>query len=247
MSPIWLVGGTSESRDVAHLLSQHRIPWLATVTRESARRLYRDLPGTVRVGLLTPDNLTAFLHRENIQAVVDASHPFAAEVSQLAMSARCPYLRYDRPRVSLHPDTLVFPDFASLLQPEYLENRRVLLTVGVKALPDFRPWCDRAQLWARILPSPTSIEQGRAAGFAGDRLIPQRLPVTLEEERQLWQHLGVDTVVAKAAGKASGLDVKQAVAQALGVRLLVVDRPAVAYPQITSDLAAVLAFAKAKV
>jgi precorrin-6A/cobalt-precorrin-6A reductase len=247
MTQIWLVGGTSESRDVAHLLSQHRIPWLATVTRESARRLYRDLPGTVRVGLLTPDNLTAFLHRENIQAVVDASHPFAAEVSRLAMSANCPYLRYDRPRVSLHPDTLVFPDFPSLLQPQYLENRRVLLTVGVKALPDFQPWCDRAQLWARVLPSPTSIEQARAAGFAGDRLIPQRLPVTLAEERQLWQHLGVDTVIAKAAGKASGLDVKQMLAQELGVRLLVVDRPAVAYPQITSDLATVLAFAKAKV
>lgn len=255
---IWLVGGTSESRAIAEALRDHGFPWIATVVAESARKLYVGLPGQVRSGLLTPETLPSWLSQESIAGIVDASHPFATAISQLAIASGLPYLRFERSRAELTARTRVLPQLDAVLNPCYLSGRRVLLTLGVKALARFAPWqrdvppvvsgkesvpyrsCDR--LWARVLPSKSSIEVAIAAGFPRDRLIPQKLPVTYEQERSLWQRLQVDTVVSKDSGDAGGLAIKQAVAADLNVRLIVIARPAIAYPQQTNQIAVVLEF-----
>ena len=61
-------------------------------------------------------------------------------------------------------------------------------------------------------------------------------------EKSLWQGLAVDTVVTKASGAPGGLPAKLAAAQALGVRLLVIDRPLLVYPRQTQELDAVVDF-----
>jgi precorrin-6A/cobalt-precorrin-6A reductase len=131
------------------------------------------------------------------------------------------------------------------LQPQYLASRRVLLTLGVKALPRFQPWHQRACLWARILSSAEA--QALQAGFQKERLVCDRPGTDIAAEKALWQRLGVDTVVTKASGAPGGMPLKLAVAQALGVRLLVIARPALAYPQQTHDLDEVMAFCLQKV
>jgi precorrin-6A/cobalt-precorrin-6A reductase len=49
-------------------------------------------------------------------------------------------------------------------------------------------------------------------------------------------------VVTKASGTAGGEDIKHQIAAELGVKLIVIDRPSIAYPQQTSDLQTALAF-----
>ncbi|UFP95482.1 cobalt-precorrin-6A reductase [Gloeobacter morelensis MG652769] len=242
MSMIWLIGGTGESRSIAQALTGARVPWVATVTTARAAGLYTGLPGQVGVGPLNAETLGAFLAAHRPRAVVDASHPFAAQISRLAMAAGLPYLRYERPSVSLAPETEQFPDFAALLHSQVLDRRRVLLTIGVKALPLLASLQGRAALWARVLPE--SAEQAHSAGFALNRLILTRPPVDAGAERELWQRLAVDTVVTKEGGEAGGVAVKQAVARQLGVRLVVIARPTLAYPRQTADLSEVLAFAQ---
>ncbi|MFS8815488.1 precorrin-6A/cobalt-precorrin-6A reductase, partial [Synechococcus sp. R60.4] len=166
-----LIGGTSESRSLAHVLSHEGIPWIATVTTEGGRRLYRDLPGQVVVTRFSPPSLAQFLQEHGIRVLVDASHPFAQEISQLAMQVTAqlgiPYLRYERPPVALDPWVQVAPDWQAVLTDGVLAGRRVLLTVGVKALPLFGPWQDRCQLWARVLPE--SVPQAVQAGIPAER------------------------------------------------------------------------------
>ncbi|MBO9997612.1 MAG: cobalt-precorrin-6A reductase [Cyanobacteria bacterium SID2] len=246
MSAIWLIGGTSESREIAHRLSREGFPWVVTVTTPSAVRLYRNLLGTVEIGPLSPETIDGFLDRHSIDVIIDASHPFSTSVSKLAISTGLPYLRFERPRVPLPENTLVLRDLPSLLEPQYLQGRRILLTLGVQALSHFSPWLDRCQLWARILPDEASIRQGLDAGFPHDRLIPQRLPISLETECQLWKKLRVDTVVTKAAGVAGGVDIKQAAARVLNVHLVVLDRPKIDYPKMTSNPAKIFDFIRDK-
>jgi precorrin-6A/cobalt-precorrin-6A reductase len=237
---IWLIGGTSESRAIAQHLSRIQIPWIATVVTAKATRLYEDLPGQVWVGTLTPDQLDNFLRDYNIQAIVDASHPFATVISQLAIATGLPYLRFERPELSLPASVVVVPNLDAVLQPCYLDRRRILLTLGVKALPHFYPWQQRAELWARVL--PTSIQHAQTAGFSGDRLLAMQLPLTLDQERQLWQTLGIETVITKASGEAGGLSIKLQLAEELGTQLIAIARPAFSYSQQTSDLEAINAF-----
>ena len=185
---------------------------------------------------LTPASLDRFLSTQAICGIIDASHPFATQISQLAIQASqthsIPYLRYERPSLPLAPTTLLLPNFASLLQPTYLEHQRVLLTTGVKTLSRFADWHQRSHLWARILPNETSKQQALAAGFPADRLIQQRLPLVRERERQLWRSLDISTVVTKEAGAAGGFALKQELALELGVRLIAIARPPMHYPQV---------------
>jgi precorrin-6A/cobalt-precorrin-6A reductase len=239
---LWLIGGTQESRAIAQVLSAHAYPWVVTVTRPSAVQLYVGLPGKVMVGILTSEKLTQFLQEQVIDSIVDASHPFATVISHQAMATGLPYLRFERPEIPLEPPTQVLPDFNQVLQPEYLGGHRVLLTVGVKALPLFASWHSQAKLWARILPNHEAEEQAVQAGFAPECLISARLPITYEQEYQLWQRLLIDTVITKASGEAGGVSIKQTAAKALGIRLIVIARPPITYPLQTDDLTVVQAF-----
>ena len=237
---IWLIGGTSESRTIAQRLTQAGLPWLVTVVSPTAARLYQGLPGQVQPGALDLAGMQTLVQQHGIRAIVDASHPFATEISKQAMALDLPYLRFERQAYSLEPPAESVPDLETLLQPQYLENRRVLLTLGIKALHRFQPWQQRAYLWARIL--PTAREQAIQAGFSPEQLICDRAPSATPAEQALWQHLGIDTVVTKASGGPGGVPIKLAAAKALGVRLLIIARPALDYPRQTHDLERVIEF-----
>ncbi len=232
---------------IAERLTQAQYPWIVTVTTPAAAQSYQVLNGQVRVGPLTPLTLPEFLQDQVIDLIIDASHPFAVEISRLAMRVstemRIPYLRFERKQLQLSPATQVLPDLISVIQPRYLRNRRILLTVGIKPLALFQPWLDEAEIWARILPN--SWDQAMTMGFPAERLIPMRLPITLEQEKSLWIELDVDTVIAKSSGLPGGLEIKQEVAAQLGVRLIVIERPRIRYPLQTDDLEAVIAFCTA--
>ncbi|MGQ9870613.1 precorrin-6A reductase [Leptodesmis sp.] len=236
---------------------------------------------------MTAASLPQFLQQYNIVAVLDASHPFAVEISQLAIATckhqQIPYLRYERPQwnpeshsssVIRHASTastshqlptvsksadsgqsqvpnpkskipnspLLLDSFKSLLSSSYLAGQRVFLTTGYRSLERFKPWQDRAVLFARILPSVTALEAAIAAGFTPDRMIALRPPISADLERALWQQWQISMVVTKASGTAGREDVKRQVAVEPGVQLIVIARPEIAYPEQTSDLSVALEF-----
>lgn len=252
---LWLIGGTSESAQIAAELAIRDISCTVTVTTEAARNLYPDSE-TLRVwvGNLTTDNLPNFLQQEPIGAIVDASHPFAAEISRLAIAAaqsfHLPYLRFERPdALPLPPHgpsaenwVRPFPNLEALLAGDWLSDQRVLLTVGSRWLAAFRPWQTRAELYARILPTPAALEAALSAGFTPDRLIALRPPMSEALEKALWQQWQVTCVVTKASGAPGGELIKHRVSSQLHVPLLIVGRPAVDYPNSTASLQDVLAF-----
>lgn len=187
-------------------------------------------------------------------AILDASHPYAVEISKLAIAKatqrQIPYLRYERPSLELPqkdlsvPQAIELDSFDTLIAGDYLQGQRVLLTLGYRTLPLFRPWQDRCTLFARLLPSVTALEAAYSAGFTPDRVIALRPPIPYELEKALWQHWQISLVVTKASGTSGGEDVKRMVAAQLGVPLVVITRPDVAYPQQTSDLSMALEFCR---
>lgn len=241
---IWLIGGTGESAVLARSLAQSSLACLVSVTTEAARSLYPNDPLVqIWVGCLDAATIVPFLQTNQIQAILDASHPFAVEISQLAIvtatQQQIPYLRYERPSLAQAASDLTLAD---LLAGEELVGERVLLTIGYRLLPQFQPWHDRATLFARILPSIAALQGAIAAGFSPDRLIALRPPVSIDLERALWQQWQISLVVTKASGIPGGEAVKRRLAAELGVKLRVIDRPAIVYPAQTSDLAVALSF-----
>lgn len=249
---IWLIGGTQESVALARGIADQSLATIVTVTTASARSLYCGItPLSVEVGCLSEATIAAFLHQHGIDRILDASHPFATAISALAIQAaqqfQIPYLRYER--LALAPvdgemEPLGLDNFATLVSGNWLLGHRVLVIVGYRSLFYFQPWHERATLFARILPSTLALEAAFQAGFTPDRVIALRPPVPLELERSLWQHWKISMVVTKASGRAGGEDVKRQLAAELGIPLLVIERPLVAYPQQTSDVQVALAFCR---
>jgi len=232
---VFLLGGTSESRDAARVALSLGFTVVASVVTPAARRLYDGLPGvTVRTGaLLRPALLDAV---RGADVILDATHPFATSISATAMSvaaeAGIRYVRFERPAISGPSDRVaVHADVESLLASGTLRGRRVLLAVGTKLLPRFT----KTDAWARVLEAPESREAARRAGFPADRILASRLPVPEAEERALWLRLGIEAVVAKASGPAGGEDVKRRLAAELGVALHLLARPAMAYPEVAAN------------
>ena len=259
---IWLIGGTSESVQLAAAIASANLSCTISVTTEAARTLYPDSPMLrVWVGRLFAAQIGQFLQTHQIVAVLDASHPYAVEVSQSAIAActqfNLPYLRYERPE--LGSGSLVvgsrkeeFPtnaakiirldSFETLIAGDYLQGQRVLLTVGYKVLPLFRTWQEKATLFTRILPSLVSLEAALTAGFTPERIIALRPPISADLETALWRFWNISMGVTKASGSPGGEDVKQAVASELGATLITIDRPLVDYPAQTNDLGEAIAF-----
>lgn len=249
----WVIGGTSESAALVQSLTQHHLPCIVSVTTEAARSLYIDTPELqIYVGRLDAQSLPNFLQEHAIAAILDASHPFATEISQLAIQVATqrgiPYLRYERPSVaSLHPNSHpAAVTLDDLLARDDLIGQRVFLTIGYRSLIRFQPWHDRAVLFARILPSIPALAAALAAGFTPDRLIALRPPISAELERALWQQWQISLVITKASGAPGGEDTKQGVAAELGIKLVTIARPVITYPQQTSDFATALEFCQTR-
>ena len=255
-SCIWLVGGTSESAVLAKAIVEYQLPCIVTVTTEAAKALYPAASVLdIWVGCLDFQQLLQFLPEQKIIGILDASHPYAVEISRLAIQVarekQIPYLRYERPKVeneeslvmtkpwSNHLEKLsptVLDSFESLVTGDYLKGERVMLTSGYKTLHLFQPWQDISTLFARILPAPESVKAALNAGFTPDRLIAIRPPISASLEKALWQHWDISLVVTKASGLAGGEKIKRSLAAELGIKLVIIQRPEVNYPHKTSDL-----------
>ncbi|MGB3533103.1 MAG: cobalt-precorrin-6A reductase [Microcoleaceae cyanobacterium] len=250
MSQIWLIGGTSESVVLAKAIIAAQINCVVTVTTDTAKNLY-PLSSllTVWVGCLDENIILSFLQENKITAILDASHPFAVEISTLAIATakqyNIPYLRYERSvceTVEFDNNILHLDSFETLLSGDYLNAKRVMLTLGYRHLHQFKKWQNHSTLFIRILPSIVSLEAALTAGFTPDRIIAIRPPISIELEKALWQQWNISLVITKASGKAGGENIKRKAATELGIPLIIIDRPHLSYPQITTDINTAIKF-----
>lgn len=250
---IWLIGGTQESAQLARAIAQTDWSCIITVTTEAAKRLYPNEPNmTVWVGLLDETRIREFITQHRIEIILDASHPFAVDISKLAIACATahgiPYLRYERPDVaksdSLTSQPRPFKQLDDLFESNVLIGHRVLLTIGYRPLPQFRDWHDSATLFTRILPSKTALSVALDSGFTPDRIIAIRPPLSTDLERALWHHWRITLVVTKASGKAGGEPIKQQIADELGITLATIARPSIHYPRQTQYLEEAIAFCR---
>ncbi|MBE9112731.1 precorrin-6A reductase, partial [Nodosilinea sp. LEGE 07298] len=174
-----------------------------------------------------------------VGAVLDASHPFAVEISRGAIAAaqalNIPYWRYERSALEQSPSSqLIHPvsGLEAILTPEVLSGERVLLTLGYRWLQQFAPWQTQAMLFARILPSAVALDAALKAGFMPERLIALRPPISGDLEKALWQQWRITRVITKASGAPGGEDTKRAIAEQLGIPLFVLNRPQLDYPVV---------------
>jgi precorrin-6A/cobalt-precorrin-6A reductase len=230
---ILLLGGTSETAPIASSLTKKGFLVLVSTATETPLDLGMDDRISRRSGPLTEEDLRRLIaERGDIEAVVDATHPYAGTITRLARaaaaSAAIPFFRFSRPGM-IEPDERVHlaKDHASAAKIAFSFGRPVLLTTGSRNLA---PYADEARatgipLIVRALASPESLEACEKAGIPPNRVITSRGPFTLEENLDVITKHQIGVLVTKDSGKAGGVAQKLEAARVTNCEVVVVARP----------------------
>ncbi|WP_246498438.1 cobalt-precorrin-6A reductase [Microvirga soli] len=221
---ILILGGTTEASALARCLSGRSefSPLLSMAGRTSDPR---PLPIPTRIGGFGGvEGLARFLVEERIEAVIDATHPFAAVMSRNAAEA-CAQVRVSLLALRRPPWTAQKGDqwievssMEETVQALGDEPRRVFLTVGRLELPPFAAAPQHTYLVRTIEPIRDALPVPHVI------TIQDRAPFNEASERALMERERVEVVVTKNSG-GSATYPKIAAARALGLPVIVVARP----------------------
>ncbi len=182
--------------------------------------------GAVRVGGFGGvDGLRKWLSDNAIEAVVDATHPFAggitANAAAAAASLGVPVLHVRRPAwIEQSGDRWIrVPDLTAAAETVAGLGERVFLTIGRQGVAAFAELRDQ---WFLI----RAIDPPEGALPPCHELLLARGPFTIADETELLTGRRIDVLVTKDSGGAQ-TEAKLAAARALGLPVVVVDRPPV--------------------
>jgi precorrin-6A/cobalt-precorrin-6A reductase len=222
-----ILGGTGEAAALARAALARFGDRMAVTTALAGRtRNPGPIAGQVRIGGFGgAAGLAAYLVDREVDRLIDATHPFAAEISRTARLAAertgMPRLVLRRPPWLRHPlDRWIEVDSlaaAALLVGRL--GRRAWLTVGAGSLADFALSAGVRFVVRLIDPPPQKLP------LRSYEVVLGRGPFSVAEERHLLQRHAIDVVVSKASGGAA-TEAKLIAARGLGLPVIMVRRPA---------------------
>lgn len=229
---ILLLGGTGETREIASALVGAGFEALVStatgieLTLEPAPGLHR------RNGPLTESAFAGLIADNGARAVVDATHPYALEITALA-SRVCaekgvPYFRYSRPEaLNEGANVMQAHSHQDAAVKAFSLKRNVLLTTGSRNLLPYAAEAKRTgtRLIARVLSDAASVESCIAAGIPKDNVITGRGPFSVEDNIAAIKKFDAGVLVTKDSGIEGGVPQKIEAAREEGCVVIVVARP----------------------
>jgi len=245
MIRVLILGGTGDAVELAAKAST--IKGIEVISSLAGRTRQPSVPtGHVRIGGFGGEaGLADYLRDMHIDFLIDATHPFATQISCNAAAGAA--------EVGVQRLMLVRPAWQKVKGDRWLEvesveaaaaslptqAKRVFLTVGRQQLASF---ASLDQIWflMRLIDPP-----------APDTLIPKgmllcdRGPFALEQEREILLQHEIDTIVSKNSG-GDATYAKIIAARDLGVKIVMVSRPATPPGEQVADVDSALAWLRTK-
>lgn len=262
MYKVLIFAGTVEGRLVAEYLAAANIPVLASVAtaygaqlleqsfdqlseqtscQHSKQHLHQhseqyspphpDLQ--ITQGRLDMEEMERLMQQEDCELVIDATHPYAAIVSENIQKA-CEKTGKERIRLLRESEQEWDQSEGCVLvhsvkeAAEYLKQTsgNVLITTGSKELAEYTviPEFEK-RLYPRFLPAPGAVEDALTLGYQQKNMICMQGPFSMEMNRAMLDQIHASWLVTKESGKAGGFEEKLEAARKAGARLLVVGRP----------------------
>ncbi|WP_341282587.1 precorrin-6A reductase [Paenibacillus sp. FSL H8-0537] len=240
---IFMLCGTSDARELAVQIKAQGYSVLTSVVTDSAAGSLKEAGLDVRVGRLTADEMAAYLKGNQVQAVVDASHPFAEEAHRNAMAAAeqasVPYIRYERESLTFDGQPLIqyADDYAEAAEMAAAKGGVVMLTTGSKTLQVFTErllGLPNVTLIARMLPRLDNMEKCDALGLPQKHIVAMQGPFSKALNRALYEQFGVTLMITKESGKVGSVDEKLEAALEMGIETIIIGRPKLAYGHVFS-------------
>lgn len=228
-----IFAGTTEGRQLTELLARQKgVRLTVCVATEYGETLLPEGENvTISARPLPVGEITALLTRERFDLVIDATHPYAASITG-SIAAACaatdtPYQRLLREASAEAERAVYVADSREAVSFLAATEGNILLTTGSKDLAVFAalPEFDR-RVYARVLPVEASLRLCGEAGLPPSHIVAMQGPFSRDMNEATLHAVSARWLVTKDGGEAGGFDAKLEAAQAVGVGVVVIGRPA---------------------
>lgn len=245
---IFVISGTQDGRELVKQLSTHGYPLIVSTATAYGASLVEDHENCqVFHQRLNRDQLIDFIDIHKIKLLIDATHPYAVEVSLNAISAcehlKIPYIRFDR---SQSDETgyqdIIYPVEGYEEAAKYLSKTQgnILLTTGSKTLEIFMNLIDKKRIYARVLPTSDVLKKCEVLGVQPSHIIAMQGPFSKEMNVEMMKKYNIRTIVTKDSGDIGGTLDKLEAAHEMGISVVMIMRPSMPYPNVYRNLAHII-------
>lgn len=233
---ILIFSGTSEGRKLAEILLQNKIAVTVCVATQYGQEMMgqqEDELLTVHTGRMDVSEMERMAGEKNWQAIVDATHPFAEEVTK-NIAAACRnqgkealrLLREQNADICGNQDIQFVDSVEEAAAYLNQTSGNILLTTGSKSLPEYvEKIQDISRIYARILPVAQEVEKCRGLGLQGRQIICMQGPFSQEMNLAVMKEIQASVLVTKETAETGGYPEKLAAARQAGAKTVVIRRP----------------------
>lgn len=229
-SVFWVIAGTSEGRQLVERLSGfHAYIYVSLATEYGKWFIEKKDNIYINAQRLDQEKMIAFIQAKSIDCVIDATHPYAQEVtrniSEACSVTQIPYLRLQR-AMSAKTEFLYVEDSKQAAKVLKEMPGRIFLACGSKEVESFISipnYSDR--IFLRVLPIPEILQKCLDLGFRSPNIIGMQGPFSKELNMAMLKSSATEILVTKDSGDAGGFREKIEAALELGVTVIVIGRP----------------------
>ncbi|MBQ6053478.1 MAG: precorrin-6A reductase [Clostridia bacterium] len=225
---ICVFAGTTEGRRITEILCG-AADLTVCVATEYGEIMLDGIKGiNVHTGRMDKAGMTDFFKENSFDLIIDATHPYAVAATDniIAAADSCgvDVMRISR-RTEAHETKAVYVSSAEEAR-DYLSERdgNIFLTTGSKELSKYSG-LDMQRVWARVLPSHSSIDLCEKAGVLTSHIIAAQGPFTYEINLAQLKTINAEYLVTKASGTSGGYEEKIKAALDFGAVPIIIGEP----------------------
>ncbi|MCY7286362.1 MAG: cobalt-precorrin-6A reductase [Cyanobacteria bacterium CAN_BIN43] len=232
MKRLLILGGTGDAVALAKQAAQ--IPYLEVITSLAGRTQTASAPGNTRIGGFGgAAGLADYLRDRQIHLLIDATHPFAAQItwnaSIAAKEVGIPHLMLIRPAWEKTLGDRWIEVQTNAIAATVLPAPRIFLTIGRQELSAFAYQSDHWFLMRMI--DPPALD----ASVPNGKILLERGPFKLADERELLQNYDIGAIVSKNSG-GDATYAKIIAARELKIPVVMVQRPVVPSGEVVTQV-----------
>lgn len=248
---VMVIAGTADAKELIKQLVEIGAEVVATVTTPFGKSLLEDQKGVeIHQGKMDAEAMAQFI-KGNITCLVDASHPFAREASINALKAsnelKVPYIRFEREATPINDGEIIrvknFHDAAEVVK-DFVGN--IFLAIGsnnlhffVEKITDYKN-----RLFVRILPDSKMVLNCEEVGLTAENILAIKGPFSTEMNIEMLKYCKASVLVTKESGETGGTGNKLEAAAELGIPVILIGRPEIAYTRKVSSMEEIIEFVK---
>ncbi|MCM1024231.1 MAG: precorrin-6A reductase [Prevotella sp.] len=230
MCKILIFGGTYEGRQLAEFCSRNQINICISVTTNYGAELLPQNKNVKKlIGELDFFQIKNLIAKNNIDLIIDATHPYA-ELATKNIKSACKEFNKKYYRLAREANSMIsgeiMENIYDVIDRLNCSEKRILSTLGSKELRQIIKINNyQNRVWIRVLPTDGIVKYCENLGFSKDKIILGKGPFSTLENIEHIKKCNAEILVTKESGETGGYPQKAEAARNCGIELITLKRP----------------------